>query len=179
MFAASSLQALNRDFTIYPGHDNLLVFSCGLLVHCKQVTIHNAHINHALALDTQKIVSVRVEAAGWHLLIVLNILLSQYGLTGCNAANNRNTIKLLDNTNASRGAGNHLDHSLASQGAQMVLRGIGRAKAQCLSDLCSGGRIACLIQIIFYQIKYLLLSGGKTFHKLFLCSYACNYIQYS
>ncbi len=60
----------------------------------------------------------------------------------------------------------------------MVLCGIGRAETQFLSYLCPGRWIASLIEIVFYQVKDLLLSGGKTVHKLFLLSYACDYIQY-
>src|SRR5690606_3509784 len=160
VFAARCLQAFDGDFVIDAGDDDLSVVDIAGAVYGQQIVFKDAGIDHAVTLHAQEIIGAGMEEAGGDIAVILDILFGEDGVAGGDAADDGDALVFLGDTDAARGAGDHLDRALAGQRLQMLFGGVGRFEAEFAGDIGAGRGIAGFVGIAANQIQNFLLTLG-------------------
>src|SRR3954464_14911791 len=104
------------------------------------------------------------------------MLLGEDGIAGGHTTDHGNA-ETLPQSNAARGARQHLDVALALQRTQMIFGGVRRTKAELFGNFGAGRWKAGRLQEIGDQLQHFGLGCGQFIHGLPL--FHCDYIQFA
>ena len=127
--AAAMLQALDGDFLVEPGDDDLAVARLVGLVHGEQVAVEDAGIDHRQAAHLEQVIGARAEQLGIQRVAALHVLDGEDRRAGGDAADQRQA-ELLDQPDAACRTGFEDDGAFLGERLEVIFRRIGRSEAE-------------------------------------------------
>jgi hypothetical protein len=138
-------QALDGDFVLHPGDDDLAVADFGGAMDGQQVAIKNAGVAHTHPAHLEQIVSAGGEQAGVNLVAALDVLGGKDGAAGGNPPD-QGQAEGFHEADAPGTALFKGDGTLGGQGAEVGFRRVGGAETKGGADLGPGGGTAFLLR---------------------------------
>ena len=128
-------------------------------MHCQQVAIQDAALDHAVTSNLQQVVGTGAEERGGQFAVVLDVFLRKDRITRGHPADDGQTM-FLGQLDAARGPRNHFDGTLPGQRLQVLLGRIGAFEAKLPGDIGTGGWIAGFFEVALDEVEHLRLSRG-------------------